>query len=103
MRDLVAEPQKLCRQDRYPPLQKTQGRGTLTILHSRWRTPTSSKGGLSAITLVPEKMYTVVLPPVTFSILSPEPSYALASVDTQQTGWARYREGPAIRNWAELT
>ena len=48
MRDLVAEPQKLCRQDRYPPLQKTQGRGTLTILHSRWRTPTSSKGWAAA-------------------------------------------------------
>jgi hypothetical protein len=48
-------------------------------------------------------MYTVVLPPVTFSILSPEPSYALASVDTQQTGWACYRVGPAIRNWAEPT
>jgi hypothetical protein len=28
MRDRVAEPQQLCRQHRYPPLQKTQGRGT---------------------------------------------------------------------------
>jgi len=27
----------------------------------------------------------------------------LASVDTQQTGWACYRVGPAIRNWAEPT
>ena len=31
MRDRVAERQKLCRQHRYPPLQKTQGRGTLSI------------------------------------------------------------------------
>ena len=31
MRDWVAEPQKLCRQHRDPPLQKTQGRGTLSI------------------------------------------------------------------------
>ena len=80
MRDLVAEPQKLCRQHRYPPLQKTQGRGTLTMtftLDGAHRH--HQKGGP---------------PPVTFSILSPEPSYALASVDTQQTGWARYRLGP---------
>ena len=31
MRDRVAEPTKVCRQHRYPPLQKTQGRGTLSI------------------------------------------------------------------------
>jgi hypothetical protein len=32
MRDRVAEPQERCRQHRYPPLQKTQGRGTLSTL-----------------------------------------------------------------------
>ena len=44
MRDVVAQPQKLCRQHRYPPLQKTQGRGTLTIDGARniikgWASP----------------------------------------------------------------
>ena len=49
MRDWVAEPQRLCRQDRYPPLQKTQGRGTLSIDGAHRR---HQKGGPPATRVV---------------------------------------------------
>jgi len=52
MRDVVAQPQKLCRQHRYPPLQKTQGRGTLTIDGARniikgWASPPANSSTFS--------------------------------------------------------